>query len=180
MKKIVLILMLLTLLITTGCQGTEKHTSAPASDAPKPEAQAKQPTENGLAPDAKIKTFEGTQVMLSELSKDKPLYLNFWASWCPPCVREMPHIEKMYQKYGDKINFAAVTVDENIGDAEAFTAKAGFTMPIYTGDAKQLGQDYGLEAIPVSLIIKQGKIVSKVVGAMDATALEQFLSAGLK
>ena len=92
----------------------------------------------------------------------------------------MPHIEKLYQKYGDKVNFAAVTVDEKTADAEAFVQKSQLTLPVYTGNVRQLGKDYGLDAIPVSLLIIDGKIVAKTVGGMDEAALEKFLAPALK
>lgn len=179
MKKIVCILMLLVLTVAAGCQASQKQEAPAASSSAKAEQSAKS-AEPAAAPEATLKTLDGTQVQLSGLSKDKPLYLNFWASWCPPCVKEMPHIEKLYQKYGDKVNFAAVTVDEKTAEAEAFVQKSQLTLPVYTGNVRQLGKDYGLDAIPVSLLIIDGKIVAKTVGGMDEAALEKFLAPALK
>ena len=52
----------------------------------------------------------GKTTKLSDL-RDKPVYLNFWATWCPPCVKELPHIQAKYEKYKDRIHFLAISVD---------------------------------------------------------------------
>ena len=131
------------------------------------------------AKDFKLQDLQGKTVTLSSF-KGKIVVLNFWASWCPPCVREMPHIDALYQKYGDQINFAAVTIDENTGDAQAYLAKSGVSVPVYTGNINGIAADYGLEAIPVSVLIAaDGTVLAQTVGGMDASALEAFLAPAL-
>ena len=179
MKKSIGLIMMLLVVFLTGCGGaTSASSAASTQQAAGAAAPAK---EAAAAPDELLKSLDGSkQVQLLELSREKPVYVNFWASWCPPCVKEMPHIEKLYQKYGDRMNFAAVSVDEKLSDAEAFTAKSKLTVPVYTGDLKKLGRDYNLEAIPVSIIIRDGKVIARTVGGMDEAGLEKFLAQGLK
>ena len=132
------------------------------------------------APDENLVGLNAADTSIAALHDGKPLYLNFWASWCPPCVREMPHIDALYQKYGDQINFAAVTIDENTGDAQAYLAKSGVSVPVYTGNINGIAADYGLEAIPVSVLIAaDGTVLAQTVGGMDASALEAFLAPAL-
>ncbi len=173
------------LLLASGC-GAEKSAgtgqSSSSAAAASSAAQTALPAEVGRqAPEVLLQGFDGQGRSLSELYKEKPLYLNFWASWCPPCVKEMPHIEGLYQKYGDKVAFAAVSVDERTEDAKAFVQKSGVTLPIYSGNNAELARGYGLDAIPVSLLIgTDGKILAKVVGGMNEKQLEAFLQPVLK
>jgi thioredoxin-like negative regulator of GroEL len=89
----------------------------------------------------------------------------------------MPTIQKMYEKYGDKVNFVIVSVDTKPEQAKQFVNSKAFTMPIYTGDLNALSNDYSLSAIPVSIIIdKHGKILKQNVGGMDEAELEKFLT----
>ena len=169
MKKLNIFLLVMVLAVAlTGCVGQGKASSEASS------------SEN-MAADVVLTRFDGKQTSIQELHKDKPLYLNFWASWCGPCVHEMPHIDSLAQKYGDKINFAAVSVDEEPGDAKALVQRSGFQMAFYTADNNALSNAYGINAIPVSLLIsKDGKILAKVVGGMSASELEEFLQPALK
>ena len=73
------------------------------------------------APDeALIGVVNASDTTIYGLAGEKPVFLNFWATWCPPCVGEMPAIEEMYKKYGDRLHFAAVSVDDENGAAAAF------------------------------------------------------------
>ena len=133
------------------------------------------------APDENLVGLNAADTSIAALHDGKPLYLNFWASWCPPCVKELPHIESLYQKYGDRVAFAAVSVDEHSEDAQALAQKSGLTLPVYTGNNAELSRNYGLDAIPVSLLIgKDGKILAKTVGGMTEKQLEAFLQPALK
>lgn len=153
---------------SAGDKAGQQHMAQAAPDAMK-------------ASDLQLKTLDGkTAVSLKELYKDRPVYLNFWASWCPPCVREMPHIEALQKQYGDKIYFAAVTMDQNPADARAFIQDKGLTLPVYTGNLQAIAQLYDVSAIPVSLLIgTDGTILAKHVGAMDEAELKQFLQPAL-
>lgn len=181
-KRIVFLSMALGVMLLAGGCGTDAASpeGSPSSPAATQSASVGE-TSSGLTPDVRLKGLDGQEQQLSELYKDKPLYLNFWASWCPPCVKELPHIESLYQKYGDKIAFAAVSVDEHSEDAQALTQKTGLSVPVYSGDNAELTQKYGLDAIPVSVLIgKDGKILAKMVGGMTEKQLEEFLQPALK
>ena len=73
-------------------------------------AEAAEISEGVVAPDFAFTELTTGKVMnLSDL-RDKPVYLNFWATWCPPCVRELPHIQAKYEQYKDKIHFLAISL----------------------------------------------------------------------
>ena len=62
------------------------------------------------APDFNAENADGKSINFFSLTGKKPIVLNFWASWCPPCKQEMPGFEAMYKKYSDKVNFAMVNI----------------------------------------------------------------------
>ncbi len=129
------------------------------------------------APDEKLTGLNTPDATIYGLAGQKPLYLNFWATWCPPCVGEMPAIEAMAQKYGDRLHFAAVSVDEDPETAKDFIAQRGFTMPVYTGNLQKMANDYMIEAIPYSILIAtDGSIIAEHLGSMSESELEAFLS----
>ena len=133
------------------------------------------------APDeALIAVSNASDTTIHGLAAEKPVYLNFWASWCPYCVEEMPAIEEMYKKYGDRLHFAAVSVDDEKGAAAAFVQSRGLTVPVYTGALNKIDNDYNLDAIPKSVLVgTDGVIIAEHVGGMSAAELEAFLRKAL-
>ena len=132
------------------------------------------------APDEALVGLNTGDATIYGLAREKPLYLNFWATWCPPCVGEMPAIEAMYRKYGDRIGFAAVSVDDSASDAQKMIAERGMNVPVYTGDVNKIGMDYSLDAIPKSILIgTDGTIIAEHLGGMSEAELEAFLSKAL-
>ncbi|MBN1252496.1 MAG: TlpA family protein disulfide reductase [Bacteroidales bacterium] len=113
------------------------------------------------------KNINGETVELSEL-KGKVIFVNLWATWCPPCIAEMPSIEKLYNIYkdNDKIAFLIVS-NEDEEKVKAFMEKRGFKFPVYVSNFK-LPQVLSTESIPTTFLVsKSGKIVVKQVGATN-------------
>ena len=92
---------------------------------------------------------------LASLGQNKPTYLKFWASWCKPCMEQMPHFEKLYQDYGDKVNFVAVNININEKRQEISKVQQRFqlTMPIYLDQQGQLALALGLAGTPYSVLL---------------------------
>ncbi|TCK66621.1 thiol-disulfide isomerase/thioredoxin [Winogradskyella wandonensis] len=99
-------------------------------------------------------------------SKGKVIIINFWATWCPPCIAEMPSLQKLYDKYGDNAEFIFVT-DDSIDKIEAFKAKNSYTFPVYQ-TASNPPDGLTTKSIPRTVIInKKGEIVIDKSGAVD-------------
>ena len=121
----------------------------------------------------------GKTTKLSDL-RDKPVYLNFWATWCPPCVKELPHIQSKYEQYKDRIHFLAISVDSEQDAPAQFISSKGYTFPVGYGNEREISRAYNIEAIPASYIIgTDGTIKAQIVGSMDEADLERFLQKGL-
>lgn len=94
-------------------------------------------------------------ILLSSLDNQKPTYIKMWATWCKPCMEQMPHFQKLYEKFGDKVNFLAV--DININEEQEQIAKVikkfGLTMPVLLDNEGQLGVELGLVGTPYSVLI---------------------------
>ena len=111
-----------------------------------------------LAPDFTAETLDGESFSLGRHSGG-PLFLYFWASWCAPCEREAPLIERLWQEYEARgYTFVGVNVMDNHTDAVAFARRHGLTFPIVRGADVYL--DYGVIALPEAFFLLPGLRVS--------------------
>lgn len=122
-----------------------------------------------MAPDFRFPDLQGKTVALSDF-RGKTVLLNIWATWCRPCVEEMPSMERLYQKMkGKPFEIVAVSVDSGgLADVQPFAKKLGLSFPILMNTDGSIRKTYGTTGIPESFIIDpQGKIVRKIVGPLD-------------
>jgi len=107
--------------------------------------------------------LSGKPVLFSNLM-DKPLFVNEWATWCPPCRAELPGIQKLYEEYGNKVNFLLLS-DEPQTKIKAFSREHHYEdMPFYR--YRYVPQDFSTRSIPTTYIIsKEGKVVLTKKGA---------------
>ena len=120
-----------------------------------------------LAPDFILKDLDGKKVRLSDY-RGKIVFLNFWATWCPPCRAEMPSMEKLNGKMnGTDFIIFAVSIDTSSPERVAnFIEKNGYTFDILHDSDQAVAKNYLVMGIPTTYIIdKKGIIVEKSVGA---------------
>lgn len=130
-----------------------------------------------LAPDFELKDYTGNSFKLSDY-KGKPVLINFWATWCPPCRAEMPEIEAAYRKYQkDGLVILGVNNRESDSTVKKYVEDGGFEWPMPMDyDGRVIGL-YGVAAYPTSFFVdKQGFIVATQIGGMDKKGLEDRLS----
>ncbi len=110
----------------------------------------------------------GQQVKLSDY-RGRFVLLNFWATWCAPCLKEMPDMEKAYQKLGsDKLVVLAVGMGESKSRVKAFIEKHGFTFPMVTDLKMEITREYGVRNIPATFIIDpEGLVLGRALGVRD-------------
>lgn len=105
-------------------------------------------------------------------SKGKVVFLNFWATWCGPCLKEMPDIQKLYDDYGDKVDFLLVTQEET-AKVDVFLQKKEYTLPIYFTETQDIPEEIASKSMPTTYIIDtSGKIVLAETGAKDWNSVE--------
>lgn len=108
--------------------------------------------------DLLLKDPNGNTINLNEW-KGEPIFLNFWATWCPPCIAEMPDIDNLYKNVGDEVNFALISLDENPEKAIEFIERKGFDTPIYFL-ASSVPEAFQSRSIPTTFVISpDGRIV---------------------
>jgi thiol-disulfide isomerase/thioredoxin len=127
--------------------------------------------EGSLVPDVPVRRVDGTIFRLSELRKEV-LLLNFWATWCGPCMQELPLLESLFKKLErvKGIRMLAVNVDEGVDPAALgqFWKKSGYSLPIACDPAGQAAAAFGLYVLPMSFISDSaGKVRFAISGARD-------------
>ncbi|MBK3517561.1 TlpA family protein disulfide reductase [Carboxylicivirga marina] len=111
----------------------------------------------------RVEDLEGNSVELSEL-KGKVIFINFWATWCPPCIAEMPSIQRLYDEYQNDMAFILVS-QESKGILRDFMAEKEFTFPVYVLRSRQ-PDVFSSRSIPASFLISpEGQVVMKKQGA---------------
>ncbi len=125
--------------------------------------------DNLPAPDFTFPGLDGKKVSLSDY-KGKVVLVNIWATWCPPCVAEMPSMEKLYNKFkGENFELLAVSIDApGLKAVAPFMKKHKLTFPALIDPEGTVKAVYGLTGVPESFIIdKQGILIKKIVGPED-------------
>ncbi|MDR2245225.1 MAG: TlpA family protein disulfide reductase [Treponema sp.] len=98
--------------------------------------------------------------------KGKVVFLNFWATWCPPCREEMPSMETLYRRLGAAgLEFLAVDIQEKPKPVDAFIREGGMSFPVALDESGRVSGMYGIRSIPTTFIVdRDGSIIAAVVG----------------
>lgn len=128
------------------------------------------------APDFTLGTFDGGSFKLSDaLQTGKPVVVNFWASWCGPCADEAPVLQDAARRYGDRVTFVGVDVQDVDADAQAFMRKYGISYTSGSGNAGPISVQYGMRGVPETYFIApDGRLIRKW-NTLTSADLEQFL-----
>ena len=131
-------------------------------------------------PDFTLTTLDGQKLTLSDL-KGKKVVLNFWATWCPPCKAEMPHMQDFYESKAEEENVEMVAVnltytEKSIENVQSFINSYHITFPILLDKDDKIGKKYEVLTIPSTYFIdSEGRVQHRVVGPVDETQLVQFV-----
>ncbi|XOF33355.1 MAG: peroxiredoxin family protein [Candidatus Electrothrix sp. YB6] len=120
------------------------------------------------APDFTLKDVLGRTWTLSEL-KGQVVFVNFWATWCPPCISEMPSMQNLYETLpNDQFKMLAVLNRDKPANADKFIEDFGIFIPILYDQDNTVGAKYGLTGVPETFIVdKQGIIREKIIGPAE-------------
>ena len=132
-------------------------------------------------PNFVLTTVTGDVVKLSDY-KGKKVILNFWASWCPPCKAEMPHMEKFYKEYKDSANVEILAINmttterRGLPTIEKFVNAYGLTFPIPLDEDGDVTKAYGVISPPLTYFINtDGTIALTFNGSMDEQTLIELV-----
>ena len=118
-----------------------------------------------LADDFTLDTAGGGRFRLSE-QRGKMVFINFWATWCPPCREEMPAMERLYTRYKkDGLVMLAVSVDANPRAVTPFITEHKFTFTVGLDPNMELANAYGVRGLPASFVVdRQGRLTALALG----------------
>ncbi len=127
---------------------------------------------NRPAPDFALTTFNGNTISLQEL-RGKPVVINFWASWCPPCRIEAPLLERTWRAYKERGPiFIGVNIQDRKEDALNYIREFDITYPNGPDPAGEITIDYGVAGLPVTFFVsRKGEVVRRWVGAVEKSLL---------
>ena len=161
MLRVILALLTLGLLITSCSGGSEPQT-----------ATVGQP-----APDFELQNPDGDSISLSDL--DRPVLINFWYTGCPPCRKEMPYLQQIYdERQSSKLVVLAINVGESASTVNEFYQDNNLSLPVVLDTSGAVARRYNIQFFPTTFFIdKDGIIQEKVIGAFPSkAAIEKRLS----
>ena len=132
--------------------------------------------EGAEAPDFTVEMIDGSKVALSEL-RGKVVLLNFWATWCTPCVNELPHFQKIYDELSDKIELVAIHSELITDDVQEYLDGQGYTMPFaLDSDGSVIASLGGSTMLPMTVVVDaEGRIVYNKVGSITYELLKSLI-----
>jgi len=127
------------------------------------------------AVDFELEDLDGNLISLSSM-RGKVVFLNFWATWCPPCRAEMPSMEKLYNKFVSRdFEIVAVDLQEKNKQVSKFVADYGLTFKILLDKTGSTGAAYSARSIPTTYIInKDGSVLARTIGGREWDTAEIF------
>lgn len=162
-----------------------KEPSLPVNQSPTTFRLIDQMEKDGV-PEVDLALLNDKRVKLSDY-RGKIVIVNFWASWCNPCVEEFPSMVKLAREFKGDVVILAISEDDAKPDIESFTKAMGLPEPhfeVVWDQDKRAMKDYGVEKLPESFVVgKDGKLIRKVLGidnwaSEDAIAYFKMLVAG--
>lgn len=113
------------------------------------------------APDFELSTFSGETFKLSDYRGKKPVYLVFWATWCPICRAEIPHIKKIHSQLGDDVEMLAINVgfNDSLSKAQAYQTEHQLTYPVAFDENSVLTKRYAVVGTPWQVVIDINGVV---------------------
>ena len=160
MSKVVLLIILTWVLLVTGC--TEPSVARVG----------------GPAPDFRLENLDGKSISLSDF-QGKPVLINFWATWCRPCVSEMPYIQQVHEGWSKRgLVVLAINIGESPSEVKKFLQTHNLSLPVLLDTEENAARKYNITGIPTTFFIdSDGIIQQKIIGAFpNKGAIEKYLN----
>lgn len=154
-KLVAVLALLVAGLIITGCG----------------ESSAQSPQVGKMAPDFTLPSLDGQTVSLNDL-RGQPVFINFWASWCPACREEMPLIQTVHERQAGQSQSAiilGINVGESPSTVEGFMQENELSFPVLLDITQTVAQNYNIRAIPTTFFIDSEGIIREIkIGAFTS------------
>lgn len=129
------------------------------------------------APELPTQVLQGPRVDLATL-RGKPALINFWASWCDPCRKEAPELERFAKSLHGKAQLVGIDWNDTTANAMSFIREYGLTYPMLRDASSEVGNRYGITGLPTTFVLdSQGRIVQTLRGPQTTAALRGALAA---
>ena len=125
------------------------------------------------APDFKLDSLQGDPVALADL-KGQVVVLDFWASWCPPCVESLPHLGQLYAQEDDGVKVLAINLMEDKERVQSFIAERGLQIPVLLDTKGQTASKYNVSSIPQTVLIGPDGVVKQVYVGLGPDTYEDI------
>lgn len=163
-----------TLLIVAGLlilgRFTNNNVTSTSATSANNSASIHNVTARNNAPDFTLKKLGGGTITLSEFKGKKPVVVDFWASWCPNCRRDMPNLNRFYEKYKDKIEVIGVNLQESESTVRNFITLLGISFPVALDPYGQASRVFGIQYTNTHFLIdKEGNLARTIPGDIRET-----------
>lgn len=170
---ILLLIIALLLVMVAGCN-TDKNNEPLEQETP---SQEEENNQKNYAPEFELENLDGDVVKLSDF-KGKKVFINFWATWCPYCVDEMPDLNKLYNKYkDDDFVILAINVGESKDKAQKFAEEYNLDFIVLLDSTNEVAGIYGARSLPTTVAIdEEGVAVVGKIGMLKYDDMENMYS----
>lgn len=183
MTRVTLVIALASLLtlglVASGCPGEPEQSDLALGRITGCSMDSAQSPEPGKpAPDFQFQTPEGQPSSLSDF-QGKPVLVNFWATWCSPCVREMPYLQQIYEeRQGKGLVLLGINIQESPSQVTEFMQARGLSFPVLLDTEGEATQRYNIQYIPSTFFIDKDGIIQEIkIGSFQSKAeIESILS----
>jgi len=134
-----------------------------------------------LAPNIKLKTIDNREYNFDHANLQRPVLINFWASWCGPCEEEAPALAGLHEKYKDKVDFLAVNATswefQGRDKVTAFVETYNWKMPVLLDEEGTAIKSYNVIGIPITVLVSQNGVIDYIFqGIFDPEELDRRLA----
>lgn len=142
----------------------------------RPQNLSPEPAIGRPAPDFTLQTLDGRSFALADLA-GTPAVLNFWATWCGPCQREMPALQTAADRYAGQVLITGIDQAEEAGVVQSFVDEKGVTFPILMDTDSDVGQRYNVSGLPTTFFVDADGIIRHIwTGEMNSITLAEGIS----
>lgn len=175
---------LLVLAVVLILAGLAVYQHISANDSKETLSQFNEPAAEHLqksAPSFTLTSLDGKSFQVGG-AREKPLILNFWASWCDPCHQEAPDLKKIFDEHQDELDFYAVNITkgDTVDKAKQFVRQYGLNMPILLDTEGKVSDQYRVLFIPTSFLIDRNGVIRDVVHLLPPAQWEKKIKTLVK